>query len=388
MTSRTTRDLFPPRETWDRAPHNRWSFQHIREILPTVEVWRGDGPISALPEAPQDLASLRFEENGATLTIGQWLAESFTDGFLVLHKGRRVTEQYFNAMGPRTLHLSQSMAKSITATAFGALMGKGLIDPTAPVTKYLPELEQTAWKGATLQHCLDMTSGVTYNEEYTLPDSDMAKTDVASGWKPMPQGVDWPTHIWAQILTLNATTRPHGQGFEYRSIETDIVAFAMQAATGQPLAEIISQEIWQKIGAQESACFTVDRAGYALADGGLNACLRDYARFAQLWVNDGHVNGTRILPQSWVDATHTGDASKFGAPYTEISPHGAYKNQFWLRDVNHRILMARGVFGQLIYIDPAHEFTAVKLSSWPEFTSPTRSKTALKAIEAIRAALT
>jgi CubicO group peptidase (beta-lactamase class C family) len=376
-----------PRQEWDRAPWNRWSFQHVREILPTMEVWRGNGPVATLPQAPQALDAITFNDGGTTTTIEKFLEDSFTDGFLVLHKGQVVFERYMNAMTPRTLHLSQSMAKSITATAFGALMGKGIIDPAAPVTHYLPELEATAWKGASLQHCLDMTSGVAYDEEYTNPHSDMAKTDVASGWKQAPPGSDWPTHIWAQILTLKKQIRPHGELFEYRSIETDVLAFAMERATGKRIAQIIAEEIWQPIGPEESGSFTVDAAGYALADGGFNATLRDYARFGLLWAQGGIVNGKRVLPAAWVEATLTGDNNKFKAPYSDISPNGAYRNQFWLRDVKRPILMCRGVFGQLIYIDMERDFVAVKLSSWPEFVSPPRLRTTLAAVETIAAKL-
>ena len=193
--------------------------------------------------------------------------------------------------------------------------------------------------------------------------------------------------MWAQILTLKKQIRPHGELFEYRSIETDVLAFAMERATGKRIAQIISEEIWQPIGPEESASFTVDAAGYALADGGFNATLRDYARFGLLWANGGMVNGKPVLAPAWVQSTSTGDNSKFKSPYSDISPNGAYRNQFWLRDIKRPVLMCRGVFGQLIYIDPAREFVAVKLSSWPEFVSPARLTTTLNAVETIAAAL-
>jgi CubicO group peptidase (beta-lactamase class C family) len=381
---------YPPRNDWDRPPWNRWSFQHIREILPTVEVWRGNGPASELLPDTGDLSAISFRDDAGNLTrLDPFLEDSFTDGFLVLHKGRVLTERYMNGMTPRSLHLSQSMAKSITATAFGVLVGRGLLDPDRPVTDYLPELAATGWKGASLQHCLDMQSGVAYSEAYTEPDSDVAKTDVASGWKLPPEGAkDWPRHMWEQVLSLTRTTRPHGELYEYRSIETDVCAFAMERVTGKRLAQIISEEIWQPIGAEESACFTVDSQGYALADGGFNACLRDYARFARLWMEDGRVNGRQIIPPDWVKATHQGDATKFKGSYREVSPNGAYRNQFWLRDVGKRVLMCRGVFGQLIYIAPDQQFAAVKLSSWPEFTNPSRLRSTLNCIEAILAEIT
>ena len=105
-----------PRQDWDRAPWNRWSFQHIREILPTVEVWRGHGPVWDLTSRPRNLDPIHFKtQAGSTSTITAWLDSSFTDGFIVLHGGEIVYERYLNGMTERTLHLSQSMAKSGTS---------------------------------------------------------------------------------------------------------------------------------------------------------------------------------------------------------------------------------------------------------------------------------
>ena len=151
------------------------------------------------------------------------------------------------------------MAKSGTASICGILVGRGLIDPAALVTDYLPGLSKTGWAGATVQHVLDMTTGVRFSEEYTDPYSEMGQTDVAAGWKPIPPGSDpdfkWPSNVWDLILGLKDQTRPHGAAFEYRSIETDVLAFIMERVSGKRLAELISQELWQKLGAEESACF-------------------------------------------------------------------------------------------------------------------------------------
>ncbi len=283
--------MVPPKLDWDRPPWNRWAFQHIREILPTVEVWRGAGHRSKLPEAATRIDDLAYEYEGRETTLSAHLDETYTDGFLILKHGAIVHESYFNGMTPRSLHLSQSMAKSVTATVCGILVGRGLIDVAAPVTRYLPELEATGWRGATVQHVLDMTTGVRFSEEYTDPMSDIGQVDVASGWKPpppqAPADFPWPAHMWELILGLKEEARPHGERFEYRSIETDVLAFLMERVTGRRLAQLVSEELWQKIGADESACFTVDPAGYALADGGFNATLRDYARFGQLILEVG-----------------------------------------------------------------------------------------------------
>ncbi len=106
-----------PGEVWDRAPYNRWSFQHIRELVPTVEVWRGRGPVSVLEEAKQDISRIAFKRHdGSASTVAGMLETTCTDGFIVLKNNRIVSEIYLNGMTERTLHLSQSVAKSVTAS--------------------------------------------------------------------------------------------------------------------------------------------------------------------------------------------------------------------------------------------------------------------------------
>ena len=236
-----------------------------------------------------------------------------------------------------------------------------------------------------------MTTGVRFGEEYTDPYSDIGKLDVADGWKPIPPDTDpqfrWPHHIWELIETLTETTRPHGALFVYRSIETDVLAFAMERVTGKRLPQLVSEEIWQKLGVEESANFTVDPAGYALADGGFNATLRDYARFGQLYLDHGKVDGVEVIPSAWVEATRNGNHALFREPYTQSLPQGAYHNQFWIEDPQSRAIMARGVFGQLIYINWDQELVAVKLSSWPDFLNVSYNIATLRAIRAIAAAV-
>ncbi|MBN9071656.1 MAG: serine hydrolase [Rhizobiales bacterium] len=376
-----------PREDWDRAPWNRWTFQHVREMVPTAQVWRGEGPASPLPEAHQDIDAIGFEVDGRRDTIAGFLRTSYNDGLLILHRGRVVAERYHNGMSARTTHLSQSVAKSVVGTVAGILVGRGLLDPAAPLTEYLPELAATAYRGASVQHVLDMTSGVVFDETYTALDSHMAKVDAACGWKER-RDPSWPASVWELILTLTEAECAHGASFRYRSIETDVLSFVLQRVGGMPLAELVSRELWAPMGAGEDAYFTVDPAGYALGDGGFNATLRDYGRFALLHLGHGEMNGGRIVPAAWIEEITAGARPQlFGGIYHEALPQGAYHNQFWIEGGASRAYMARGVFGQMIYIDPAAEFAAVVLSSWPEFVDTTRTRTALAAVRAIRDAV-
>jgi CubicO group peptidase (beta-lactamase class C family) len=376
--------LVPPKMDWDRPPWNRWAFQNVRQILPTAEVWRGWGGVRILPRDDRELDGIDVASSqGGTTSLAGLLDETYTDGFIVIRNGAIQFERYFNGMDGRTLHLSQSVAKSVTAAAAGVLVGRGLLDVHAKITDYLPELNDTAYRGATLQHVLDMTSGVRFDETYTDPYSDIGKSDVASGWKPIPPESDpnfrWPRHMFELVLSLETLERRHGDFFSYRSIETDVLAFCMERAAGKRLPRIVADEVWGPMGAEENACFTVDAAGYALADGGFNATLRDYARLGLLYLE----HGAGIMPAEWVEATRNGNHAIFGEPYTASLPEGAYKNKWWIEDPRSRAIMARGVFGQLIYVNWNYNMVAVKLSSWPDFLSDRFSNATLKALHTI-----
>jgi CubicO group peptidase (beta-lactamase class C family) len=227
-----------------------------------------------------------------------------------------------------------------------------------------------------------MTSGVRFVEDYNMPNSDITRIDIASGWRPVPDDETQPT-IRDIILTL-PKARDHGKIFQYKSVETDVVAWALERAANKSLAELASELIWKKIGAEHDAFFTVDRAATALANGGFNASLRDYARFGLMMQNSGKVGATQVLSQSWIDKCARGDRSVYGSPYTDICPDGAYANFWWLNNITEGDFLARGVFGQMIYVNRATELTIVKLSTWPDYVITDFTRDSLAAFSAIQ----
>lgn len=357
---------------WDRPPWSRWAFQHIRELIPTAAISRGD-KVSDFPEALGDLNDFQFTAPGGHKTsFAQMLDDTYTDGMLVWKGGKTLHESYHNGMGPSTLHLLQSVSKSLTAAAAGGMVAEGLLDPAVPITDVLPELAATAWVGATLQQVLDMTSGVRFIETYEQRDSDVGKMDFAACWKPAPEGMDvsdWPQCIWDQILSLTVRGAEHGSQFNYRSIETDVLAHAMERVTGQRLPQILSERLWQPMGAGHDACITVDRAGYGLACGGINVTLRDLARFGLMLFNKGRVGDAQVIPEAWVDDIRHGAHGLYDTETAADWPNGAYRNQFWVQDSRLGRHFCLGVFGQMVFVAPDTGLMAVKLSSQPEFSS-------------------
>ena len=378
---------------WDRPPWNRWAFQRMSQILRTAPIYkdRTDKVHNPLDTNLVDIGKIQFElEDAAVCTIDQFIEDSYTDGLLVLHNNKIVHESYYNGMQPHTLHLGQSVSKSIVATAAASLFEQRLLDVEAPITEFLPELSETAWKGATVQHVLDMSTGVQYDETYHERDSDVGKTDVASGWKPAPQDLDtsnWPASLWEQILSLKTQDAEHGSRFLYRSIETEVLGFAMERVTGQRLPEIISERLWKPMGAEEDANITVEALGCSTASGGISASLRDYARFGKLLLDDGLIEGRRVLPQWWIDDIRHGRHGKFSEAGKEVFADGGYRNQFWIENKNKSTHVCLGVFGQCVYVSQEYGMVAVKLSTWPEFLDRVTGRNTIRAFHAIGQAL-
>lgn len=361
----------PPHD-WDSPPWNRWCFQHMREIVATAEVARG-AAVWDLPGRPSEAGDIAFAAaNGAPTTWGRMLDNTYTDATLVWHDGRVIAESYFNAMSPRSRHIVFSVSKSVVSAVAGSLIADGLMDPAAPFTDYLPELGQTAWNGATLGQVLDMTTGVRFDETYGAHDAEVFLLDVAANLKPLYPWMDAatvPETVWELILGLADKEAEHGSRFAYRSIETDALGFAMERVSGRKLADLVSERLWAPMGAEQDGYFTVDRGGFALADGGFNAGLRDLARFGRLLLEDGARDGRQIVPKSWIDDIRHARHGLFDDHGRAVLPKGRYRNQFWIVEDGRPAHLSLGIFGQHVYVDPETGIVAAKLSSWPDFLS-------------------
>lgn len=373
-------------ETWDRPPALRWSFRNVRSVLPTRAV--AAGTAIALPRAEQRLEELALPVmDRRAAKLGDLLAETETDACLVLHRGRVVFERYYDGMRESDLHLSQSVSKSFVGTLVGLAAARGLIDLDTAMDHYVPELATSGYKGAKVAQVLDMRSGVGFVEDYTDSESHMGALERASAWKPQRSGETADTYDL--ILTLTQA-RPHGGSFLYRSIETDVLGWLLERVTGLGLAELLSEWIWQPMGAEAEACFTVDRAGTCLADGGLNASLRDYARFGLLYANEGAIAGRQVVPAAWVAASRDGDIAAFAeAPNVAMQdlPQACYSQQWWVLDREAGISAALGIHGQMIYVDPRRESVVVTLASWPLALDAGKRRAFFRAAESIARSL-
>lgn len=338
---------------WFMGPYNRWGLQHIREIVATTEISRGDGPVYPLPSTPKPIDKVQVTNmDGKKVSIADWLNESYTDGFLVLHKGKILTEVYMNSMTERSYHNFFSMSKSFTGTLAGILADRGELETDAKVSSYVPEMKGGAYGDASVRHLMDMTVGIKYVEDYDDPESDIYIYAMSSNANLNPKRL-----TLYDVLPRFPKEGEHGDKFHYVTANTDALGWVVQRASNRHLAELISTEIWAKLGAERDAYVITDLNGTAWMGGGLNTTLRDAARFGLMMSQEGSINGSQVVPASFVKDIQE-NAIDTGLPGNH------YRNQWWVYP-QWNAFAARGVAGQTIVIVPEQELVIVKLSSWP-----------------------
>jgi CubicO group peptidase (beta-lactamase class C family) len=357
-------------ENWYWGPGNRWSYRNTRRVFPSADIHRGEGPIARLDLACEEIDNIEFVDptTHQPMTIAQMHQATSTNAFLVMKEGRIVAERYFNGMTGTDTHLLMSVTKSLVGALAGILVEDGCLDPDARITHYVPEVERSAYDGATIRQLLDMTVGMSFNEDYASTTSDLYRLDEAAGW--VPPGPNAPRGLHAYLPSLKARLGPDGKVFRYISANVDLMGWVFERATGTDFALLASQCIWRKLGAERDAYVLLDRHQAAYADAGFNATLRDLGRFSQMMLQDGAYNGHQIVPAAWVDDIRRGgdpEAWKAGNFYQDMKEDygysdGSYRSYWYVADPEIGLYAAIGLAGQLIVIDPKSHTLVVKYS--------------------------
>ena len=368
-----------------KFPQIRWAFTHTRELGPTVNVWRGAGKAGVLPRAERkDLDEVGFTTlDGKPMTWAQSLAANYADGVIVMHKGKVVYERYFGALDAHTPHILMSATKSLVGTFAAMLVQEGRLDPDAQVTRYVPEMKDSAYADATVRQVMDMTTSVQYSEKYADPNAEIWLYIAAGGWFPTRPDYKGPRSLYGFLPPLKKEGE-HGQAFAYKTPNAELLGWIIQRASGKSMAQLLSENIWQKIGAEEDALFAVDSVGTASAGGGLAATLRDFARIGEMFRLEGKFNGRQIVPKAVIDDIRRGgDKEHFArAGYTTL-PGWSYRNMVWVSHNEHGAYSLRGIHGQALWIDPKAEMVIARFASNPVAANTANDPVSLPAYMAL-----
>lgn len=379
---------------WDGSfyqfPAMRWSFMHMREFLPTQNVSRGlDAPSVLQYEIDTKIDGLTFRpwNSSADMTWEQSLWQNYTDGILVMHRGKVIYERYFSELTPERVHAVMSVTKSFTGTLAAILVADGILDEDKLVTTYVPELAGSAYGDATVRQVMDMTTALKYSEDYADPKADVWQ--FSSAGNPLPRKEDYkaPDGYYNYLKTVKKEGR-HGEAFGYRTVNADALGWIIANATGKSVTDLLTERIWNKMGMEQDAYYQIDALGTPFAGGGFNAGLRDLARFGEMLRNDGRANGKQIIPAAAVaDIRKGGSKAAFAKSGHPELKGWSYRNMWWITENENGAFAARGVHGQTIYIDPAAEMVLVRLATHPVAANSANDATSLPAYEAVAAYL-
>ncbi len=336
-----------------------YNFLNMDKIFPTREIKASKNP-KPLKRNTKTLPETFFFE-GEEKNLQECLDYFWSDGMIVLHKNEMVYENYWLGNNENKRHISWSVAKSFISALVGIAYEEGLIDSLDdPVTKYLNDFKETGYDGVTIKDILQMSSGVLFNEDYADYDSDINRFGraVATG-----------TSMRDFSKTLTREREP-GTYMHYVSINTQVLGFLLQEVTNKSISQYLYDKIWNPLGMEDSAYFILDDVKDEFALGGLNATLRDYAKFGLLYLQNGRWNDNQIISKQWIEDSHSTDGIHLvpGERETSSNPWG-YGYQWWVPGFPDTDYTASGVYNQYIYIDPLSEIVIAKTSSNYKYTS-------------------
>lgn len=321
------------------------TFQRMDDILPASII--AAGAPQPLPRTDGGLPQT-YEFEGETRALDDFYTRSRMIGVSVLRDGELVTQAFRHGAGPDTRFTSWSVAKSVVATLIAKAMEDGLIDSLDDdAAQYAPQFAGSDYGDTSLRHLLMMSAGMDFNEVY----SPEAPSDVR------------PLFFNAFILRRNVDEmvaeiirdREPGQDQHYTSPNSHVLAAVARAVYGGRLAEVVSEEVWTPLGMVQDATWLQNRPGedgIAIGYCCLQAASEDYARFGQLYLQDGVWEGERILPEGWVDQA-TIPNEPFQEPGATPYPGRGYAMHFWVPEGYDHEFYAAGVFGQYIWVDRA-----------------------------------
>lgn len=329
------------------------TLQNTERAFATRTIQRG-GTIRPLTYSAQFLKDFPITSRGVEYDLYDYVSRNRVAGLLVMQNDKVVLEHYDLGMTETSRWLSMSMAKSVATTLIGAAVQDGLIGGVDdPLTRYLPELIGTAYDGVTIRQLMQMTSGVKWDDTHTDPNSErrhMLDLQVAQQ----------PGTIMGYMANLERAAEP-GTVWNYSTGETHVVGALVKAATGQWLSDYLSARIWSRLGMEADACWWLEaKDGLEVAGSGICATLRDYTRFARFILDNGVIDGERILPENWLrEATSPrmvgGQQVDYGYMWWPVPDFaGRYDDGAF---------SARGIFGQYIYINPRRQILIATLSS-------------------------
>lgn len=317
-------------------------------------------PVATVEKGPKTI-----KVGGKESAFDEFLEDHATVAFLIIHRDTIKYERYFKGYDPARIHTSFSMAKSVMSMLIGCAIDDGLITSVdQPISDIVPELKKSGFDKVTVEHVLQMTSGLDFEESYVNPFGTAAR-------------YYYGRRLYKNMARMHLKRSP-GERFEYVSGNSQLLGWVLERALRakgdqRTITQYLQDRIWSPLGMEYESSWSLDRR-----DGGiektfccLNAPARDFAKLGSLYLHKGQWRGQQLVPESWVVRSTAVDTANGSAAH--------YQYQWWLPS-SEGDFMAQGILGQFVFVDPARDLVMVRLGKkyggvgWPSvFRSVARS---------------
>ena len=385
--------LFPKfdKKTWNMDKDydfSRFAYLNTSQFFPIAVIHRA-GPVSKLKRALNpEFGKIRAKTAAGEMTLDEWTA-GHLDGVLIIHKGVIVYEKY-PRMRPHDKHIWWSVSKSVAGTIVGMLEEQGLVDVSKPVETYIKQFKGTDWAGTPVIDILDMASGsegleADDPEAYTNPESSYGLFEASLGMQPMTAKTMFSTYDYIPTLKRQ---KPSGKKYEYHSVNTFVCGWIAESVTGKAYAELVSEMIWQHMGAESDGQIVVSPAGAAASHGAISSTLRDLGRYGMLFTPSWNkVAKKKVIPDTLIKRIQkTGRPEIFRAGITApkiesyMGEKVAFETRQWDFVLHDGDFGKYGYHGQTLYISSAKDLVVVNFATGKGYDTSSFSRAIRKSL--------
>lgn len=274
-----------------------------------------------------------------------YLEKYSPESFLVFKGDSLIYEEYWEGHNRSTVSNSFSAAKTVVSMLVGIAVEEGAISSLDdPVSNYLPEFSGKGKEKITIRHLLMMASGLDWGE---------------SGKNPLSENAEsyYGEDLWGLVHRQQVERAP-GKLFLYQSGNSQLLGYVVEKATGKDLTAYAEEKLWQPMGAESDAFWSLDNSG---GDEKAFCCIystsRDFARIGRLLVNGGNWKGKQLIP-SWYFKQMVSNPkmeTEEGIPNTRYGLH------IWtFSGYGYPVYYCRGILGQYIIAIPKYDLVIVR----------------------------
>jgi len=331
------------------------NFQDAEELFPSTHIPASTNKLK-LPEKLGYQFPASFSYQGSQESTAAFITDTRTEGLMVIHRDTVIYENYNLGLEPEEKHISWSMAKSFIGTLIGIAYEQGLIELDKQVEDYLTDFKGTGYEGVTVEDLLQMRSGVRFDEDYGDFNSDINRFGRAFALGSSYR--DFAKSLKNEV--------PPGSRCQYVSLDTQMLGFLLMKVTGRTITELLAEWMWEPMGMENGGGWIIDNEQEEMALGGLTASLRDFAKLGLLYLNEGTLNGNKIVSSAWIKKASSVYDNGSGNKWNDTADYG-YGYQWWIPPHSTGDYFAVGIYDQFVYVHPTKELVIAKLSADPRF---------------------